>query len=59
MLPLTPLILPLKRPYSLSYLKIVISNPKFRVYIIYIYYIHFKLKIENCCSKIRKEVGPL
>jgi len=36
----TPSVLPLKRPCSLSQTKTVIPNPKFGVYVIYIYILH-------------------
>lgn len=36
-LPHAPSVLPLKRPCSLTRLKRVVSNPKFGVYMIYIY----------------------
>jgi hypothetical protein len=59
LLPPAPSVLPLNRLCSLSRSKTEISNPKFGVDIIYIYYIHPELRIGNCRFRSRKGAGPL
>ena len=56
-LSLAPSVLPLKWPCSLSRSKAVISNPKFGVYIIYIYCI-LKIQIFSTATLLPRE-GPL
>ena len=56
---IAPSVLPLKRPCSLSRPGRATSDPKFGVYIIYIYiyYIHPELRIGDCPSGMGKEQG--
>jgi len=59
MLPLAPSLLPLKRPCSLSRSKTATTNPKFGVYIVYIYKFQRSLNISVAHARLQQyPIGP-